>query len=166
MALIFLHKQRCLRAPNPRSVTVFLFSFKIWKMDYNDTNTGPISRLHTLPVYSNSHILTACWWHVCTPNWNCLLLMSLQFIRHYYSLGNVQYVGGQLGRLGLGAVHPGSAAKGPEGFLQGGLVCLRQVIKMEVCLNKDTLGSFFSHRARQSPAVHRYVKKTWHPSKN
>lgn len=43
---------------------------------------------------------------------------------------------------GVGDVHHGSAARGPEGFPQGGLVCPRRVIKMEVCFNKDTLGHF------------------------
>lgn len=60
----------------------------------------------------------------------------------------------------MGAVHRGSAAEGPEGFPQGGFVCPRQVIKMEVCFNKDTLGHFFPTELAKSPAVQRYVKET------
>lgn len=70
------------------------------------------------------------------------VLSSLKLpFTHLPALTNVLYV--HVGSPRVGAFHRGSAVEGPEGFPQGGSVYPSRVIKMEVCLNKDTLGHFF-----------------------
>lgn len=61
---------------------------------------------------------------------------------------------------GTGAVHRGSAAEGPEGFPQGGVGLSKASDKNGGLFEQRHTGSFFSHRARQSLSVQRYVKKT------
>lgn len=76
----------------------------------------------------------------------CLLSQLELSSTHDPAMGNANcaHVGGQRGCLGSKQwVHHGSAAEGPDGFPQGELICPRQVIKMEVCFDKDTLGHFF-----------------------
>ena len=86
------------------SVTVFFSPSSIWKMDFYDTNTGSINRLHTCPVYSNLANSDSMLMTCVLSALKGLLLISLWLIIHYYSSGKVQCVlakrGGQLGCLG------------------------------------------------------------------
>lgn len=85
-------------------------------------------------------------------------LTILQLVMHI-----VLMLGEQRGHLGLGAEGASlqhTAAEGPEGFPQEELACPSQVIKMEVCFDKDTLGHFFPTELGQRPSVQRHLKKT------
>lgn len=144
--MLFLHKWRCQRIQQ-----LGLGS------SYNPKDGLLELNAKTFQAYRKScTIVTACWWHVCHPS----------SFSHDPAVGSAHCVdaGGTKRPLGAGSrgcITGLITAEGPEGFPQEELACPSQVIKMEDCFDKDTLGHFFPTESGQRPAVRRHLKKTW-----
>lgn len=112
-------------------------------MDFYDTNTGSINRLHTFPVYSNlansDSTLMTCVLSALKRPFTHKPVAHHSLLQLWQSTVCISQERGTARVHGMGEVHCGSAAEGPEGLSQGGW----SVIKMEVCFSIGSLGHFF-----------------------